>query len=77
MYIVNENHNELVQLWHEYGVREVHEVCRCICQPKRHDKILIEFVSHSECSLGDIFGMDLNLVIIGVEINIGEHLGSR
>jgi hypothetical protein len=52
-------------------------VCRCICQPKRHDKILIEFVSHSECSLGDIFGMDLNLVIIGVEINIGEHLGSR
>jgi hypothetical protein len=36
-----------------------------------------ESVSHSESSLGDIFSTDLNLVIIRVEINLGEHLGSR
>jgi hypothetical protein len=76
MYVINENHNEHVQLQHEYGVHEVHEVCWCICQPKQHDKILKEYVSRSEGSLGDIFDTDLNLVIIGVEINLGEHLGS-
>jgi hypothetical protein len=74
-YVVNENHNELVQLRHEYGVHEVHEVCRCICQHKQQDKILVESVSRSESSLGDIFGTDLNLVITEVEINLGEHLG--
>jgi hypothetical protein len=51
-------------------------VCQLICQPKRHDKILNESVSHSESSLGDILGMDLNLVITRVKINVGEHLGS-
>jgi hypothetical protein len=51
-------------------------VCWRICQPKRHDKILIESVSHSESGLGDIIGTDLNLVISEAEINLGEHLGS-
>jgi hypothetical protein len=52
-------------------------VCRCICQPKRHDKILIKLVSHRESRLGDIFGTDLNLIIAGAKINFGEHLDSR
>jgi hypothetical protein len=77
MYVINENHNELVQLWHEYRIHEVHKVCWRICQSKRHDKILIESISHSETSHGDIFGMDINLVITGAEINLEEHLGFR
>jgi hypothetical protein len=28
--VINENHDELVQHIHEYGVHEVHEVCWCI-----------------------------------------------
>jgi hypothetical protein len=52
-------------------------VCRCIYQPKRHDKILIKPVSHRESRLGNIFITDLNLMIAGVEINLGEHLGSH
>jgi hypothetical protein len=51
-------------------------VCQCICQPKRHDKILIKPISHRKSHLGDIFITDLNLVITGVEINLGEYLGS-
>jgi hypothetical protein len=52
MNVINENHSKLVQLWHEYKVHEVHEVCQRICQPKRHDKILIKPVPHSENSVG-------------------------
>jgi hypothetical protein len=52
-------------------------VCRCIHQPKRHDEILIKPISHRESRLGEIFITDFNLMIVGVEINLGEHLGSR
>jgi hypothetical protein len=76
-YVVNEDHNKLVHLRHEYGVHEVHEVCWHICQPKRHDKILIKHVSRRESRLGDIFSTDFNLMIVRAEINLGEHLGSH
>jgi hypothetical protein len=76
-YVINEHHDKLVQLRHEYGVHEVNEVCRCIRQPKRHDKIHIKPVPRRESRLGDIFITDLNLVIAGAEINFGEHLGTR
>jgi hypothetical protein len=29
-HVVNEGHDKLVQLWHEYGVHQVHEICRSI-----------------------------------------------
>jgi Zn ribbon nucleic-acid-binding protein len=75
--VFNEYHDKLVQLWHEDRVHEVHEVCRCIHQPKGHDKILIETISRCEGHLGYIFGTNLDLVIAGVEINFREHPGSR
>jgi hypothetical protein len=52
-------------------------VCRHISQPKRHNKILIQTISHRESRLGDIFGTNLNLMIAGAEINLGENLDSR
>jgi hypothetical protein len=39
--VVNEDHNILVQLRHEYGVHQVHEMCRSIGESKRHNQILI------------------------------------
>jgi hypothetical protein len=71
-YVINEDHDKPDQLRHEYGVHEVHEVCQRICQSKRHDKILIQPVSHSERCLGDIFGTNFNLMIAGAEINLGN-----
>jgi hypothetical protein len=75
--VVNEHYDKLVQVWHENRVHEVHEVCQRIHQPKGHDKILIETISHCEGYLGYILSTNLDLVIAGAEINFGEHLGSR
>jgi hypothetical protein len=33
-YVINEDHDKLVQLWHEYGVHQVHEMCRSIGESK-------------------------------------------
>jgi hypothetical protein len=52
-------------------------MCWSIGQPKEHDKILIETISHREGRLRYIFDMNLDLVIVGAEINLREQLGSR
>jgi hypothetical protein len=33
--VVSEDNDKLVQLWHEHGVHQVHEMCRSIGEPKR------------------------------------------
>ncbi|MFS7956866.1 hypothetical protein Hanom_Chr07g00659641 [Helianthus anomalus] len=35
--VVDENYNELVQIRLAHSIHQVHENCRCVCQPKRHD----------------------------------------
>jgi hypothetical protein len=32
--VINEDHDKLVQLWHEYGVHQLHEMCRSIGESK-------------------------------------------
>jgi hypothetical protein len=32
--VVNEDHDKLIQLWHEHGVHQVHEMCRSIGESK-------------------------------------------
>jgi hypothetical protein len=32
--VINEYHDKLVQLWHEYGVHQIHEMCRSIGDSK-------------------------------------------
>jgi hypothetical protein len=74
--VINKYHDKLVQLRHEDGVREIHEVCQCIRQSKGHDKIFKETISCSEGCLRYIFSVNLDLMIAGAEIDLREHLSS-
>jgi hypothetical protein len=58
--VVNEDHDKLVQLRHEDGLHQVHEMCRSIGESKRHNQILIQPVPGRGGSLRDIFRMDLD-----------------
>jgi hypothetical protein len=62
--VINEDHDKLVQLWHEYRIHQVHEICRSIGESKRHNQILVQPVPGGESSLRDIFRTDLDLMII-------------
>jgi hypothetical protein len=62
--VINEDHDKLVQLWHEYRIHQVHEICRSIGESKRHNQILVQSVPGGESSLRDIFRTDLDLMII-------------
>jgi hypothetical protein len=52
-YIINEDHDKLVQFFHENRVHQVHEVRGGVGQTKEHHQILIETVSGGESSLCD------------------------
>jgi hypothetical protein len=68
--IVNEDHNKLVQFFHENRIHQVHEVSRGVGQTKGHHQILIETVSSGESGLLDIFFMDLDLMIARMKVNL-------
>jgi hypothetical protein len=70
--VVNEDHDKLVQLRHEYGVYQVHEMCRSIGESKQHYQILVQPVPSGEGSLSDIFRTDLDLMITRTEIDLGK-----
>ena len=75
-YIINEYHHKFVQEVHEDLVHHSHEVSWGIRQTKRHDREFIQAISGGECRLGDIFLPDLQLIIAGTKIYLGEYLGS-
>jgi hypothetical protein len=67
---VNEDHDKLVQLRHEYGVHQVHEMCKSIGESKRHNQILIQLIPGGEGSLRDVFWTDLDLMVTRMEIDL-------
>jgi hypothetical protein len=71
---VNEDHDKLVQLRHEYGVHQVHEMCRSIGESKRHNQILIQLIPGGEGSLRDVFWTDLDLMVTRMEIDLRKDL---
>jgi hypothetical protein len=71
--IVNEDNDKLVQLRHEHGVHQVHEMCRSIGEPKRHNKILIQPIPGGEDGLRNVFRVDFDLVITRMKIDLGKY----
>jgi hypothetical protein len=68
--VINEDHDKLVQLQHEYRVHQVHEMCRSIGESKRHNQILIQPTPSGESSLRDIFWTDLDLMVTRTKIDL-------
>jgi hypothetical protein len=70
--VINKDYDKLVQLRHEYGVHQVHEMCRSIGESKRHNQILVQPIPGREGSLRNIFRTDLDLMITRMEINLSK-----
>jgi hypothetical protein len=75
--VVNEDHDKLVQLYHENRVHQVHEVSGGVGRTKRHHQILIKTISGGERSVWDIFFMNLDLMIARKNINLQKDLCSN
>jgi hypothetical protein len=70
--VINEDHDKFIQLRHEHGVHQVHEMCRSIGESKRHNQILVQPIPGRDDGLRDIFRVDLDLMITRIEIDLGK-----
>jgi hypothetical protein len=71
--VVNEDNYKFVQLRHEYGVHQIHEMYRSIGEHKRYNQIRIQLVPDGESSLRNIFRIDLDLMISRMKIDLGKY----
>jgi hypothetical protein len=74
--IINEDHDKLVQLQHEYRVHQVQEMCRSIGESKRHNPILVQPIPDGEGSLRNIFHTHLDLMITQTEIDLRKDFST-
>jgi hypothetical protein len=52
--VIDENHNKLIQVLHEYLIHEIHEIGKGIHKSEGHHGILIESIPDVECCFGNI-----------------------
>ena len=74
--IVNEYHDEFIQLRHEDLIHQVHKICWGVGKTKRHNQILIESISGRESCFWNITWLDFYLMVARTKINLRENLGS-
>jgi hypothetical protein len=62
-YVVNENYDKLVHLFHEHLIHEVHKICGCVGEYKGHHCELILPVTGDKGGLRDVTFPNLELVV--------------
>jgi hypothetical protein len=62
-YVVNEDYDKLVQLFHEHLIHEVHKICWCVGESKGHHGELILPVTGDKGGLRDVTFPNLELVV--------------
>src|SRR6266498_4481595 len=75
-YVIKEDNDKLFQILHEHFIHEVHKISRCVGQPKRHDRILIQTISTYKSSFGYVRSPNLQLMVTRPKINLGEEKSS-
>jgi hypothetical protein len=62
-YVVNEDYDKLVQLFHKHLIHEVHKICWCVGEPKGHHCELVLPVTSDKGGLRDVTFPNLELVV--------------
>ena len=75
-YVIDEDHNEFIQIVQEDLIHEVHEISGSICQTEGHYGLLKQSVTGCEGCLGNVGVSNLKLVVTCSKVNLGENLGS-
>jgi hypothetical protein len=74
--VIDKDHYEFIELRHEYRVHEIHEVGWGIRETEGHYQELVETITSRECSFGNVTRSDFDLMITGMEVDLGENFGS-
>jgi hypothetical protein len=68
--IIDKDHDEFIELRHEHGVHEVHEVGWGIRETKRHYQELVKTITSGESGFRNVTRSNLDLVITRTKVNL-------
>jgi hypothetical protein len=74
--IIDKDHDEFIELRHEHGVHEVHEVGWGICETKRHYQELVKTITSGESGFRNVARSNLDLVITRTKVDVREDFGT-
>ena len=74
--VIKENYHELVEVFHENLVHEVHEIGWGIGQTKGHHGVFKQTVTGGEGGLGNVCLSDHQLMVSCPKIDLGKDSGS-
>jgi hypothetical protein len=74
--IIDKDHDKLIELRHEYGVHEVHEVGRCVSESEGHDQEFVKTITSGKSGFWNIAWSNLDLVVARTKVNFREDFGT-
>jgi hypothetical protein len=74
--IIDKDHDEFIELRHEHGVHEVHEVGWCICETERHYQKLVKTITSGESGFRNVIRSNLDLVVARTKVDLREDFGT-
>jgi hypothetical protein len=74
--IIDKDHDKFVELRHEHGVHEVHEVGWGIRETKGHYQELVKTIMSGERGFRNVTRLNFDLVITITKVNLREDFGS-
>jgi hypothetical protein len=74
--IIDKDHYKFVELRHEHGVHEVHEVGRGIRETKGHYQELVKTIMSGESGFRNVPRSNFDLMVTRMKVDLGENSGS-
>jgi hypothetical protein len=74
--IIDKDHDEFIELRHEHGVHEVHEVGWGIYETKRHYQELVKTITSGKSGFRNVARSNLDLVVARTKVDIREDFGT-
>jgi hypothetical protein len=74
--IIDEDYDKFIELRHEYGVHEVHEVGRRISESEGHDQELVKTITSGKSGFRNVARSNLDLVVARTKVDLREDFGT-
>jgi hypothetical protein len=70
--IIDKDHDKFIELRHEHGVHEGHEVARSISESERYDQELVKTITSGKSGFRNVARSNLDLVVARTKVDLRE-----
>jgi hypothetical protein len=74
--IIDKDHDKFIELLHEHGVHEVHEVGGGISESERHYQELVKTITSGKSGFRNVARSNLVLVVARTKVDLREDFGT-